>query len=95
MSFVGNTLEIDPTAVMVTNRRLIRQAIRPSRGRILDRNGEVLARTVTGKNGNAFREYPLGPASLPLLGVAHPVYGLKGLERHLSSHLEGKVEEDS
>ena len=93
MSFDGDTLEVDPTALLVTDRRRIRKGVTLSRGRILDRNGLVLAETLKEDGGSVRRDYPLGMAALPLLGVVSPVYGLKGLERSLSPFLEGEVDE--
>ncbi len=94
LSFEDGGLRIDPAAVTVSNRRLLRASVGADRGRILDRTGQVLARNVTREgDGRVLREYPLGPAGLPLLGVAHPVYGLKGLERSLAPYLEGEAEE--
>jgi len=93
MSFDGDSLVLDPAALSVTNRRLIRKAVKVSRGGILDRSGQVLAKTVRKKNGTTYREYTLGPACFPLLGISHPVYGQKGLERSLNIYLEGNAKE--
>ncbi len=93
MSFEDGVFKLDNAAIKVTNRRVIVEAVNLARGRILDRHGQVLARTVVSDKGRRFREYPLGPATLPLLGVAHPIYGQKGLERHLAPYLEGRVAE--
>ena len=93
LAFAGNRLVIDPSALSVANRRMLFQTATVERGRILDRHGVVLARTVTQSQRKARREYPLGPATFPLLGVAHPVYGEKGLERLLAPWLEGRQDE--
>jgi hypothetical protein len=93
LAFDGDRLTIDPTALSVANRRLLGQVVTAERGRVVDRHGTVLARTIVDDRQQARREYPLGSAAFPLLGVAHPVYGQKGLERHLTPWLEGEQDE--
>jgi len=93
MDFEGETFVLDPASVRVANRRVLREAQILRRGKIMDRKGRVLAATITSGQGRARRNYPLGPAALPLLGVAHPVYGLKGLEEALNSYLIGETRE--
>ncbi|MCR5662583.1 MAG: cell division protein FtsI [bacterium] len=54
------------------------------RGRLLDRNGLVLAQT--GKNG---REYPYSDVCGPLLGYLSPSYGVYGLEAWCGDMIKG------
>ncbi len=93
MSYEDGEFKVDTGAVMVTNRRYMRRSVGLYRGRILDCKGRPLATTVQSRDGRISRAYPLGPAAFPLVGVSHPVYGEKGLERALSSVLEGEERE--
>ena len=54
------------------------------RGRIVDRNGIVLAETVAGQ-----RRYPHGPAAAHVTGYADARYGTTGVERADDAHLRG------
>jgi penicillin-binding protein A len=89
--FRDGRLEVEPAAVSVADRRQLRQAVDIGRGDILDRHAAVLARTARLESGEVVRQYPLGDAGFPLLGVAHAVYGKKGLEQALDPYLEGQV----
>ena len=93
LTFEGDRLVIDPAAISVSNRRGLYQTATSQRGRILDRHGVVLARTVSRSRREFKRQYPLGPVMFPILGIVHPVYGEKGLERFLDPWLEGRQEE--
>lgn len=90
LRFEKGRLVVDPAAIMVQNRRLIRRAAALDRGRILDRKGRPLAVSRMTLKNEYRRHYSLGRAALPLLGVAHPVYGLKGLEADLAPYIEGR-----
>lgn len=57
------------------------------RGRLLDRNGEVLAAPLPGRRWG--HEAPLGPAGLHVVGYSSRTYGLTGLERVYDARLCG------
>ncbi|MCD4678681.1 MAG: hypothetical protein K8S18_22255, partial [Desulfobacula sp.] len=92
MTFEDENSILDPTALSVSNHRLIRKNVELNRGRILDRNMQVLAESIKTENGLIKRLYPAGQELFPLIGVAHPVYGKKGLERYLDNYLRGTVD---
>jgi peptidoglycan glycosyltransferase len=58
------------------------------RGRILDRDGTVLARNQADENGELFRVYP-SPALSQVIGYASRIYGRAGLERTYDAELTG------
>jgi penicillin-binding protein A len=58
------------------------------RGRILDRDGTVLARNVADKNGELYRVYA-SPTLSQVVGYASRVYGRVGLERTYDAELTG------
>lgn len=93
LSFEDGRLVIQPEALTVRNRRILQRLFAGRRGRILDREGRPLARSRANEQGGFVREYALGPAGFPLIGVAHPVYGLKGLEALLDGRLQGAADE--
>jgi cell division protein FtsW (lipid II flippase) len=67
------------------NPRLLFLAQQIGRGRILDRNGKVLAETRSGK-----RVYPLGPATAHLIGYVDPaIGGPTGAEKQFENELHG------
>lgn len=70
------------------NRRAVYLEGRITRGKILDRNGVVLAETKVTENGKV-REYPQGDMFQPLLGYATVKYGSAGLEASQAEHLLG------
>lgn len=71
----------DNPAVIAASRQVVR-------GRILDRDGRVLASSVKDSNGETHRVY--GDTSLsPLLGYASLLYGTAGLERAYDAELSG------
>ncbi|MDA1045156.1 MAG: penicillin-binding transpeptidase domain-containing protein [Verrucomicrobia bacterium] len=59
------------------------------RGRILDRNGLILAESQP-KEGRP-RFYPFTPAACHVVGYAHPKYGSVGVERADDAHLSGRA----
>ncbi|MDQ7825514.1 MAG: penicillin-binding protein 2 [Candidatus Eremiobacteraeota bacterium] len=59
------------------------------RGRILDRRGETLAKTVT-SGGRSARDYPQGSLFSPLIGYAHHRLGTEGIEKSADFTLAGK-----
>lgn len=60
------------------NARLDSMADRVTRGEIVDKDGEVLAKTVTDEDGNEYREYPYGKLFSHVIG--YDVKGKGGLE---------------
>jgi peptidoglycan glycosyltransferase len=58
------------------------------RGRILDRDGTVLARNATDANGELYRVYA-SPTVSHVIGYASRVYGRAGLERTYDAELTG------
>jgi len=58
------------------------------RGRILDRDGTVLARNAADKNGELYRVYA-SPTVSQVVGYASRVYGRAGLERTYDAELTG------
>ena len=58
------------------------------RGRILDRNGTVLASNKKDKNGEPYRVYK-DTAMTPVLGYSSLIYGTAGLERTYNAELSG------
>ena len=58
------------------------------RGRILDRDGRVLAQNKKDANGDLYRVYA-GPTISPVVGYASPRYGRAGLERSYDAELSG------
>lgn len=79
-----------PTAdgEIVANQRALIDQLRQQRGRIVDRNGQILADTTVTPEGYALRTYP--SASSYVVGYYSPqLYGLAGLERAYDSYLRG------
>ncbi len=77
-----------------TNSRLILAEARIRRGRILDRNGAILADIALDENGYATRTYPL-PEAAPVIGYATYEYGTEGVEAACDSRLRGDVNRSS
>lgn len=71
------------------NPRRVLAERRIKRGPILDRRGEILARTV-GQPGDYQREY-LAPQAAPVLGYASITYGVAGIEAALDDVLRGEA----
>lgn len=59
-----------------------------ARGRILDRDGTVLARNAADENGELYRVY-VSPTVSQVVGYASRVYGRAGLERTYDAELTG------
>lgn len=55
------------------------------RGEILDRNGEVLAKTVVGEDGTETRKYPYGKTFAHVVGYA--TNGKSGIESYMNFRL--------
>lgn len=70
------------------NPRLRLSAALP-RGGILSGDGEVLVRSVRGKDGTYRREYLGTPGLAATIGYVSPRYGLSGLEAAYDAHLRG------
>ena len=71
------------------NQRLTQDADRIVRGKIYDRNGEVLASNNTDENGNPVRFYAYPRIYSHILGYSSKKYGKTGLERTLNKTLLG------
>ena len=67
---------------------LVAAARHTARGKILDRDGTVLASSRTGQNGEPYRVYA-SRALAPMLGYASSVYGTSGLEQAFDAALSG------
>lgn len=64
----------------------------PVRGRILDRNGIVLAYSVSSKSGCGYKRVYTDPSLAGLIGYyADPTYPATGLEAQLNAYLSGQV----
>lgn len=74
------------------DRREFNPAHRIQRGRILDRNGEVLAYSEE-QEGRVSRIYPYGPAFAHTVGYSHPRYGATGAEAAANARLNGGAPE--
>lgn len=60
------------------------------RGRFLDRNGVVLAKSeMDAKTKSVKRNYVYGPVLYPIIGHDHVVYGKRNLEKVLDANLSG------
>ena len=60
------------------------------RGNILDRDGNILAETVTGENGEKYRSFPYGNAYAHIVGYNSKKYGKTGLEKKYNATLVNK-----
>jgi peptidoglycan glycosyltransferase len=74
------------------DRRQFNPVHRIRRGRILDRNGEVLAYSAE-RDGQVVRVYPYGPAFAHVVGYSHPRYGATGTEAAANAWLNGAAPE--
>ncbi len=72
----------------VTGERLRSEEARVHRGRILDREGRVLAETEIGPDGEPRRAYP-APGAVHVLGFNSVLVGASGVEAHASDRLMG------
>lgn len=79
------------SAVRVRNLRQFYGESKVRRGSVLDRNGNVLAETVTDQAGKTWRRYSLGAAALHVVGYDHALYGRKGIERLCDPWLNGSA----
>lgn len=75
------------------DRREFNPAHRIQRGRILDRDGEVLAYSEE-RDGQVTRIYPQGPAFAHAVGYSHPRYGATGAEAAANARLNGGALEE-
>jgi len=71
------------------NPRHVEAERRWDRGRILDRNGTVVARTVLDERGLAHRQYPY-PQLAPVLGYWSLRHGTAGIEKAFDEALHGR-----
>ncbi len=74
----------------VSGERLRRESDRVARGRILDRNGQVLAETVTAANGERQRVYR-APGAVHVLGFDSAQVGASGVEGVRADALVGRT----
>ncbi|MFL5777893.1 MAG: peptidoglycan D,D-transpeptidase FtsI family protein [Chloroflexota bacterium] len=80
-----------PELVRSPNDALVIAASRTvPRGRILDRDGKVLARNAKARDGTIYRVYPDQSLS-PVVGYASNQYGTAGIERSFNAQLSGLV----
>lgn len=73
----------------VSNQRILLEQLRRQRGRIFDRNGQVLADTETTPEGYALRRYPSVAGSYVAGYYSPQLYGLAGLEAAYDPYLRG------
>jgi peptidoglycan glycosyltransferase len=71
------------------DRRAFNPAHRIQRGRILDRNGAILAESLPDSGSRMLRFYPFGAASAHVVGYTHPLFGSYGMERAANASLVG------
>jgi len=70
------------------DRRAFNPAHHIERGRLLDRQGDVLAETID-QTRRARRRYPLGPHAAHAVGYVDPKFGSFGMEKHSHGVLMG------
>ncbi|MBI4497656.1 MAG: penicillin-binding protein 2 [Chloroflexi bacterium] len=83
----ADELVADPTA---NAGRLYQEELRVARGRILDRNGVVLAETVTAPDGTRQRRYP-HPGTVHVVGYHSARFGESGMEAVAGGILSGRT----
>ena len=71
------------------NKRTVLAARQIERGKIFDRNGEVLAQSLPTKSGGFVRDYPYQAVFAPLIGYDSLQYGRAGLEATYHAELAG------
>lgn len=76
----------------VSGERLRLEQVRITRGRILDRNGEVLAETQFGPDGTPRRVYT-DPGAVHVVGFDSPRLGAAGVEEAAAGPLVGRTQE--
>lgn len=64
------------------------------RGRILDRNGQVLAESRRRGDGSWYRDYPYGAVAAHAVGYTHVRFGQSGAELRFTSELAGHLTSD-
>src|SRR5439155_18545352 len=74
------------------NPRLVEEAARNQRGRLLDRNGEVLAESI--KTGSGLTRRYADAAASPVTGYFSPRYGSAGIEAAFDRELRGERSPD-
>jgi peptidoglycan glycosyltransferase len=75
----------------VANQRILLEQLRSQRGRIVDRNGKLLADTETTPEGYALRRYPSAVGSYVTGYYSPQLYGLAGLESAYDPYLRGSA----
>ncbi len=73
----------------VANQRILLEQLRRQRGRIVDRNGQLLADTAISPDGYALRRYPSAVGSYTVGYYSPQLYGLAGLEAAYDPYLRG------
>lgn len=73
----------------VTNQRILLEQLRRQRGRIVDRNGQLLADTAISPEGYALRRYPSAVGSYAVGYYSPQLYGLAGIESAYDPYLRG------
>ncbi|HOU12410.1 MAG TPA: FtsW/RodA/SpoVE family cell cycle protein [Anaerolineae bacterium] len=87
---VWSVLRADELRGYLTNPRRILAESRIRRGRILDRNGVVLADIAVDEAGYVTRTYPV-PEAAPVLGYTTLQYGDAGIEAACDARLRGEI----
>ena len=75
---------------IVANQRQLLNQLRQQRGKIYDRNGQVLADTLITPEGDALRRYPSAFGSYVVGYYSPQLYGLAGLEAQFDDYLNGE-----
>jgi len=86
-------LHADALGTSASNPRPAELARTANRGRILDRNGVVLAQSVPQPDGTRVREY-VDPSLGPTIGYVSTRYGLVGIEQEENAYLSGRESGD-
>ena len=87
----GQKIYFDRFSVSVVNSRTLEDES-VLRGRFLDRNGDVLAKsTFNEKTWRQSREYAYGPEFYQVIGHWSRVFGKRNLEKELNSYLTGEA----
>lgn len=88
----GGKIIFDKMAISITNNTPVRED-KVLRGKFVDRNGVVLAKSTVSTNGkmmNQKREYSYGPEFYPVIGHWSFIYGKRNLEKEMDAYLKGK-----
>ncbi len=86
-----SVVRADELRTYATNPRRILAESRIQRGKILDRDGEILANIQIDATGYVTRTYPI-PEAAPVVGYATLQYGTEGIEATCDTRLRGEVD---